>query len=337
MNTRRLTVTGTRQEAQKVETRLREELVKGKKPRSLKIGTFGEALTYYRDNTDADLTRVQTYFNRLIRELGAIPLHILTERFSSYWKLLKEVRGERSGERLSNATRNRLLMYGKVALNFCFKRGMIQNNPLVCFEKLPEKGRDRILTPEEAKRILEVMENSGSYLYWPFYFSLRNPIRRGDLEKLTRDNLNWFKPWVHFYPSKTRNRKSRETCLPFIDAPILNYFKSLPVSCNLLFPRKIDNEGNVFDLGDFKKHWREILTAAKVEDFRWHDLKHCAITWMLDSGYSERDLKNLGIQYSPTMIDRYYHADANKVLTKWKTRDAKAVASFCGLLTDKTA
>jgi integrase len=81
----------------------------------------------------------------------------------------------------------------------------------------------------------------------------------------------------------------------------------------------VDEGGSVYSLGNFKKHWHLILAAANVEDFRWHDLKHCAITWMLDNGFSERDLKNLGIQYSPAMIDRYYHADASKVSSKWRT------------------
>ena len=62
-----------------------------------------------------------------------------------------------------------------------------------------------------------------------------------------------------------------------------------------------------------------MLEEARIDDFHWHDLKHCAITWMLDNGYTERDLRNLGIQYSPAMINRYYHTDAAKVLSKWKT------------------
>jgi len=324
---RRLTVHGTRIDAIKAEIRFRDELAQGKKPRSLIIGTFGEALAYYRENTIADLWRVETLLNRLDRDLGGIPLSVLTERFSEYWKLLREERGKRTGTLLAPATRNRILCYGKVALNFCFKRGLIERNPLACFGRLPEHGRDRVLTEEETGRMLEIMEKQKSYLYWPFYFSLKNPIRRGDLERLTRDNLDFFKPWIHFYPSKTQDRRHRETCLPFIDAPLLDYFRSLPPECDLLFPR-VDKDGDIHPLGEFKKHWHAILEEAGVKDFHWHDLKHCAITWILDNGYTDRDIKNLGIQYTPSMIDRYYKHDANKVLMKWQSmNDVKKVAS----------
>ena len=231
-------VRGSFTDAKRSEVRLRDTLEHCKDRSSLKveIKTFGEALSYYREHSDADLRRVLTYFNKLERDLGPVQLQSLTDRFAKYLQLLKRERAKRSGEILSNATRNRLLMYAKVSLNFCIKRGLLESNPLACFDKLPEQGRDRILTEEETAKILEVMQQRKSYLYWPFYFSLKNPIRRGDLEKLTRDNLNWFKPWVHFYPSKTEKRKDRETCLPFLDKPLLEYFKSLPSNCNLLFP-----------------------------------------------------------------------------------------------------
>ena len=167
-------------------------------------------------------------------------------------------------------------------------------------------------------RLIGVLERSKSYLLWPVKFSLRNPIRKGDLISLTRENLDRFRPWIHFYASKTRNRKNRETVLPFLDDDLLVWFDSLPADCPYLFPRT-DGTGEWHQLGDFKKHWHTMLTEAGIDDFRWHDLKHCAITWMLDNGYTERDLRNLGIQYSPAMINRYYHTDAAKVLLKWKT------------------
>jgi integrase len=333
---RKNVVCGSRQEAQKVETALFGELAEGGKEKSsLTIRNFGEALAYFRQHSDADFRKVDTYLNRLVRDLGPVSLSRLTERFSEYWKLLREERAVRSGKALSPITRNHLLALGKTALNFCLKRGLIERNPLACFEKVPEQGRDRVLSDEESGRLLAIMKRRGSYLYWPLYFSLKNPIRVGDLRCLTRENLDWFKPWIHFYPSKTRARKQRETCLPFIDEPLLKYLKTVPDG-GRLFPR-IDKNGGRYPLGDFKNHWKSILAEAGINDFRWHDLKHCAITWILDGGYTERDLKNLGIQYAPAMIDRYYHADASKVLSKWKqAQKPEVVAPACGTFTKKT-
>jgi len=311
-------VSGLKQDARQVESVLLNELLRAQSSLTLQeIIYFNQALTYYQEHTEADLSRVETYFRRLKRELGGIPIQCLSDSFGSYWRLLKTERVKRTGELLTNCTRNKLLKYSKVALNFCVKRKVIKENPLQYFELLPETSRNRVLSDDECDRITNVMKRRDSYLYWPFIFSLKNPIRKGDFQSLTRDNFDWFKPWVHFYPSKTRKKKNRETYLPFLDSSLLSYFKSLPGDCPYLFPY-IDKKGNWHKLNDFRKHWYSILNEAKVSDFRWHDLKHCAITWILDNGYSERDLKNLGIQYSPEMINRYYFFDANKVLEKMK-------------------
>ncbi len=71
----------------------------------------------------------------------------------------------------------------------------------------------------------------------------------------------------------------------------------------------------------------------------WHDLKHCSITWMLDNGFSELDLKNLGIQYNAQMIARYYHRDADKARGTWEKiqENLGAVVPACGTLERKTA
>jgi len=299
-----------------VDVQNRKEILAGRR-RSLTVQTFEEALIFYRENTTANLERVDTLIDRLIRDLGAVRISDLTERFGEYWNLLKTERSKKTGDILTNATRNRLLVYGKTALALCMKRGLLEKNPLTAFQKLPEEGRDRILTPDEEARLLETLERNGSYLLMPVKFSLKNPIRKGDLVSLTRENLDRFRPWVHFYASKTRTRKNRETCLPFLDNSILEHFDNLPAECPYLFPRGIEC-GKWKSIGDFKKHWHDMLEKSRITDLHFHDLKHCAVTWMLDNGYTERDLKNLGIQYSPAMINRYYHTDAGKVLAKWK-------------------
>jgi integrase len=314
---RKTTITGNRNEAKAVEVQLQKELAEtaaGKK-RSLKVETFGEALEYFREHTNADLTKVDVLISRMIRDIGAVPIRDLAQKFGEYLTLLKSERSKVSGNILSVVTRNKLLCYAKTALNLCMKRGLIDRNPLAGFSKQPEEPRDRVLSADEEERLLSALKRNDSYLYWPVRFSLRNPIRKGDLITLTRANLDRFKPCIHFRASKTWKLKQRETVLIFLDDDLLEYFDRLPKECELLFPRTEKGEF----LGDFKTHWHRMLKEARIEDFHWHDLKHCAITSMMDEGYNEHDLRGLGIQFSPAMIARYYHHDVDEVLLK-KTR-----------------
>jgi integrase len=329
----RSTITGTMLDAKKEEIRLSEELEARivSSLKSNKISTFGDVLKYYLENCDVDTTKAKCHYDRMLKDLGNVPVYQLSDRFTTYWRLLKTERSKKTGRLLSDVSKNRLLMYGKIALNFCVRRGLIERNPLLCFDNYDEPGRDRILSQDEILRITNVMKLRKSYLLEAFMFSLRNPIRIDDLRNLTRENIDYFRPWIHFFASKTKKRRNRETCLINLDEDTLNYFRNIPNDCPWLFYRQ-DGKGNFHKIGNIHEQWHSILEESGISDVHWHDLKHCAITSMLDNGYSFLDLENLGIQFDTEMIKRYYHFDAGKVLLKQKSgQKSEVVASNNGL------
>jgi integrase len=272
-------------------------------------------------------------FHALKKDIGSVNISVLGNKFDEYLQILKREKSPMTKRQRKPATINRYISCAKMVCNFAIKNELLSKNPMVRFSKDTEEERDRVLSDAERLRLLNTLEHNNSYLYWPVYFSLKNPIRKGDLFSLTKENLDMFKPWVHFYARKTRRRRFRETCLPFIDEKLMHYFNTLPADCDLLFPNI--EKGEYKKPIDFRKHWSNILEEAKIENFRFHDLKHCAITWMLDAGYSERGLKNLGIQFSDKMIDRYYKHDANKVLEQWKKSDE--CVTYCVALKAKVS
>lgn len=315
------TIQGTRQDAKDLEIKFLQALRQKKKVSSLTITKFEDAIDYYMKYTSADLSRLGSYFKKLKYDLGSVPIDSsLTTKFVEYWALLKKERSKRYGKLLRPSTRNHFLKAGKTAINFCIEKGVVAGeNPLRSFEKDYDPGRNRVLDEDEQSELLRTLREYNSHLYWPVYFSLKNPIRKGDLIGLVRENLDMFQPWVHHIASKTEEiMNQRETVLPFIDEPLKQYFLSLPKDCPYLFPYMRTEKGEWRPLGDFKNHWQHMLREAEITDFHFHDLKHCAITWMLDNDYTERDLKNLAIQYDPKMIERYYKKDAKKVLKKWQ-------------------
>ena len=93
------------------------------------------------------------------------------------------------------------------------RRGLITSDPLAVFKKMTEEPRDRVLSEDERERLLSVLRLRNSYLYFPVVFSLKNPIRKGDLIALKRENLDMFRPWVHFYLNKTRKKnRAKPAC-----------------------------------------------------------------------------------------------------------------------------
>ena len=265
------------------------------------------------------------YIEVLKRELGHCSMEELGVRFSNWYHALKATTSPITKRKRSGATMNRYRHWARAACNYAVKKGLIEKNPIPFIRREDEEARDRVLSDDEATRFLAVLKQENSYLYWPVRFALRNPIRSGDLFSLEKKNLDMMKPWIHFYPRKTKRRKPRETCLVCLEPEVMSYFASLPADCPLLFPA-MDDRGRWTKVPqNYYTHLRTMLKLAKIDDFVIHDLKHCSLTWMLDNGFTERDLKNLGIQYNPAMIDRYYHADAAKALRKWNASSGSSL------------
>lgn len=296
------------------------------------LRTFGDTIDFYVQRKGSG--GMAAIFGVLKRELGPVPLSDIGSKFDAFLEWLKATNATNTGRKRMPSTINRYIACAKIVFGFALKMRKvtgIKENPLSGFQTEPEEGRDRIWNGDEREAMFKIMQENKrlAHLYWAVYFCEHNPIRRGDLFRLTRDNLDMFKPWVHFYPSKTRKRKPRETCLPFLDEALLAYFKELPADCPYLFPRIYRNRAGAIvrwkPMGDIRSAWEAICLKAKAADFHFHDLKHCAITWMLDSGFSELDLRNLGIQYDGKMIARYYHRDASKVADKWKAMQCESI------------
>jgi integrase len=311
-----------------------------------RYSTFGALIEFYRQRRQP--RSMETVYGVLKRDLGAVALEELPERFDQFLQILRSTCSESTGRPRTESTMNRYIAAAKIVLNFAAKLGKVtglQDNPLRGFSCTRELGRDRVWSAEERRRIFAALADLKSYLYWPVYFCQWNPIRRGDLFRLTRDNLDREGKRIHFYPSKTRHRVNRETFLPFIDKALWDYFDSLPADCPFLFPRLLRRRGKVVgwhQVTDPDTHWHTVLRQTEVRDpvdetkvavpavadFHWHDLKHCAVTWMLDSGYTEVDIKALGIQYDHEMVMRYAHREVGAVQARWQEAQTVVAGSI---------
>ncbi len=88
----------------------------------------------------------------------------------------------------------------------------------------------------------------------------------------------------------------------------------------VLFRRKGEHPTHVFTY-DGKpvvqvntKAWRNALTRAGIDDFRWHDLRHTFATWHRLNGTVTHELKALGGWKSSEMAERYAHVAPEHLL-----------------------
>lgn len=75
----------------------------------------------------------------------------------------------------------------------------------------------------------------------------------------------------------------------------------------LVFPRP--DGGRVQDIPPGL--WKKALAEAKLEDLRWHDLRHTWASWLRQSGVSLDRLQELGGWKSQEMVQRYAHLNVS--------------------------
>ena len=75
-------------------------------------------------------------------------------------------------------------------------------------------------------------------------------------------------------------------------------------------------------LKEFRKSWNALLKAADINEFRFHDLRHTAASYLAMSGCSTIEIAGILGHKSLEMSKRYTHLnqDHNTVLIKRMTK-----------------
>lgn len=212
-----------------------------------------------------------------------------------------------------NTVNNYKIVIRSVA-NYAFKTGRAGTCTVRCWNLKQGTERSRILTPAEQLAIENKLREWDSHLIWAFDFAVKNPIRKTDLFNLQRKNLKCDIVegrqiyYVQFQAKKTRRTANGKiTTLPNISPEFVEYERSLPADCPWLFPMIGTKQNGMHTklkpgkwkkIIDADKHFHSLLTEANINDFHFHDLKHCAETYMLRQGCSYETMQKLGIQMS---------------------------------------
>lgn len=158
----------------------------------------------------------------------------------------------------------------------------------------------------------------GDHLTPMVTISLYTGIRQGELFSLTWEGLDLEKNLLTIRGENSKNGKTRHISLNTEVIKILKEWSDLKGrSTRLIFPSK---GGKPFD--NVNTAWSNVLDAAEIENFRWHDMRHTFASWLVMKGNDLNTVRELLGHSGIDMTLRYAHlAPEHK---------AAAVASLLG-------
>lgn len=197
-------------------------------------------------------------------------------------KLLSS-RAKNAGQR-SPATVNRYMMALGHALTIAANEWeWIHENPMKKISNLPEpRGRIRCLSDEERQRLLEACKTSANpSLHTLVVLALSTGGRYGELIKLHWDDIDWGRKVITLHDTKNKERRL---------LPLMHYalelievrYKTRSIDSDLVFPAP----SNIKRTWNSRTSWVSVLKKANIQDFRFHDLRHSAASYLAMNGAS---------------------------------------------------
>lgn len=210
----------------------------------------------------------------------------------------------RFGQKMANTTVLRYL----AALSHVFtlalvEWGWIEDSPLKRVSK-PKIGllRARFLSDDERNRLLNACkESSNPYLYPVVVLALATGMRRAEIMTLTIHAIDLANRRILL--EKTKNGERRVIPLTGHALQIVQeLIEQKRQHLNYLFPSKDSMKPM-----DIRFPWETALKKAGIDNFKFHDLRHSAASYLLMSGASLAEIAEVLGHKTLAMVKRYSH------------------------------
>ncbi len=208
------------------------------------------------------------------------------------------------GKKRSPSTVNRYL----AALSHCFTIAVkewewLDDSPMRKVRKPKEpRGRVRFLSDDERERLLAACKESESHLLYPIVvLALSTGARRTEILTLKWNQVDLQRGQITLYETKNNEIRS----LP-LTGHALELIKGLSkvrsIDTDLLFPGKNRKEPI-----NIRWIWEVALKKAEIENFRFHDLRHSAASYLAMNGATLAEIAEVLGHKTLQMVKRYSH------------------------------
>lgn len=175
------------------------------------------------------------------------------------------------------ATVNRMRSALSSVFRWAISEELVHTNPVSRVAQRPEHNRiERYLSEEERVALLIACRHSEwDKLHLLVLMALMTGARRGELLALRWEQIDMVQRTALLLT--TKNGDPRVLTLP---PPVIEALRPWAEESGLLFP----GEKNPASPFNFKRHWLTALRQASIENFRFHDLRHSAASYLAMSG-----------------------------------------------------
>ena len=200
---------------------------------------------------------------------------------------------------------NRVIDNLRALFNWAIKQEIWSgDNPAARIEKFHEKRRSRFVLPDEMKRLFAALRREPKPDVSDYVLlALMTGARKSNVmamrwDQIALESCSWEIP----------DPKNREPYRVALTPEAIDILKRRRGDGPWVFPSPRSESGHRVDL---KKRWREVLTRAKIENLRQHDLRRTLGAWQASQGTSLQMIgKSLGHKsiaasaiYSPMQLD----------------------------------
>lgn len=191
-------------------------------------------------------------------------------------------------------------------------------NPVSTIRKpTPTKGRNRRLSKEEEGRLFAALDRySNPMLGWVACIALHTAMRAGEIKSLTREQVNLSKRVVYLSDTKNGSERtvplSKEAADVFAEAlehPIR------PMDTDLVFWGEPGRDGKRRAY-EFRPAWHRTVREAGIDNFRFHDLRHEAVSRLVEAGLGDQEVAAISGHKSMQMLRRYTHLRAEDLVAR---------------------
>ena len=233
-------------------------------------------------------------------------------------EMVASFRDKRLGQAKSDSTvRLELALLGHLFTTAIREWGLgLVQNPVANIRKpSPGRGRDRRLGAVEEKRLSAAVAGySNPMLGWIFGIALETGMRSGEITSLRLGQIDVARRVVRL--TDTKNDSART--VPMTKAAQALFSQALanplrPEGCDLVFFGEPGRDGKRRPY-NFNKAWIDIKHRLGVSDLRFHDLRHEAVSRLVEAGLSDQEVAAISGHKSMQMLRRYTHLRAEDLV-----------------------